>query len=137
MRCLLGLLLAVNVCAEEPLRTALKPELVQALAGAEEGMKPAATVHAEFAQTDQVKVGKEVLALLAMPRTEIPPAMKLVGKWRERSLQGSELGAYAYPFFDCEFRQEGENGIIIQKDSRSQRRIGIVRAASFGSGQGI
>jgi hypothetical protein len=128
IRTFLWLLLAVNVCAEEPLRTALKPEHVEALAGAEEGMKRAATVHAESAQTDYVKVGKEVLALLALPRLEVSAPLKLVGRWRVRSLQVSDRGAYAYPFFDCSFRQEGASGVIFQKDSGSQRRIGIVGA---------
>ncbi len=128
----LPLLLAANVYAAEPLRTVLKPEHAKALASAEEGMKRAASVHAKSGQTDHVKVAKEVLSLLAMRRMEIPPALKLVGKWRVRSLQVGDLGAFAYPFFDCEFRQEGEAGVIFQKDSGSQRRIGIVGADAPG-----
>ncbi|MCB1208093.1 MAG: DUF4893 domain-containing protein [Verrucomicrobiales bacterium] len=126
----LPLLVAVNVSAAEPLRSVLKPEHAEALVGAEAGLKQAAQTHADSDQPDHVKVAKEVLALLALPRAEAPDASKLVGKWRVRSLQISDLGAYGYPFFDCVFRQEGATGIIFHKDSGSQRRMGIVGADS-------
>jgi hypothetical protein len=52
-------------------------------------------------------------------------ALKLVGKWRCRSLQAADDGTvFSYPFFDCEIRRTGDGTLQLLKPTGSQRRLG-------------
>lgn len=49
----------------------------------------------------------------------------LLGLKKVRSIQIGRLGVFAYPYFDCRFRQT-DRGIFFEKTSGSQRRSGLV-----------
>jgi Domain of unknown function (DUF4893) len=49
----------------------------------------------------------------------------LLGKWRCRSIQASDLGVIVYPFFNCRFiRKDGK--LFFEKTTGSQRRSGYL-----------
>ncbi|WP_411826873.1 DUF4893 domain-containing protein [Luteolibacter sp. AS25] len=104
----------------------LKPAEIKALATAEEGLKATVGNHISSQESDSAANAKEMEALLALPRLPLGDRLALAGKWKVRSLQVGNLGAYVYPFFPCEFRKVGKDGLLLLKDSGSQRRSGLV-----------
>ena len=66
-----------------------------------------------------------MLALLDAPRELIHEDEELNGGCRVRSLQANRLGAYRYPWFDCELYPE-ERAIVFHKPTGSQRRLGLI-----------
>ena len=66
-----------------------------------------------------------MLALLDAPRPPLGALDDIDGRCRVRSLQADALGAYAYPYFDCEIHAEGEF-IAFHKPTGSQRRFGLM-----------
>lgn len=63
--------------------------------------------------------------LLDVPRLPIDHDQEPVGRCRVRSLQVDRLGAYAYPWFDCELSAEAR-AIVFHKPTGSQRRFGLL-----------
>lgn len=124
--CLLALALAIPAVANETLESVVRPEHRKALMGAESKLDTAARGFVKDRDEETAAAAKALLALLELPRGKAPSPKALVGKWKVRSLQASERGVYAYPFFDCEFRAEGREGVVFHKDKGSQRRIGLI-----------
>ncbi len=104
----------------------LKPAEATALTTAEEGVKTSATKHLESTDKETAANAKQITDLLALPRIEFGDRLPLAGKWKVRSLQVNDLGAYAYPYFPCEFVKEGAQGLRLDKNTGSQRRSGII-----------
>ncbi len=64
----------------------------------------------------------EIETLLGAPRAPIGPPADIEGEWRIRSLQITNFGAYAYPFFKVRIYAEGPPGaLVFHKDTGSQR----------------
>jgi hypothetical protein len=73
------------------------------------------TLAASEKKPDSLKAISEIRQLLALPRKEIASDKILLGDWRVRSLQTSDLGASAYPFFKCRIVREGKSGLLFKK----------------------
>jgi hypothetical protein len=98
----------------------------QLLKAAEHLLREEVKPHLTSSDADTLQAANEVIRLLDMKREPMPIPSTFVGKWQVRSIQGSNLGVYAYPFFSCEIRREGAKGIAFQKHSGSQRRVGVL-----------
>ena len=110
---------AVPAAAEDDL---LWPDDASALASAGNAMRALANKHAS---TDSQEAA-DILALLDIKAQPIADRLALAGPCKVRSLQANDLGAYVYPFFKCEFRREGPNGLQFRKETGSQRRLGVI-----------
>lgn len=106
--------------------SSLKPAEAAALVTAEESLKTIATKHLEASNKETAANAKQIADLLALPRIEFGDRLALEGKWKVRSLQVNDLGAYAYPYFPCEFVREGPKGLRLEKNAGSQRRSGLI-----------
>lgn len=104
----------------------LKPAEAKALATADEGLRASLEKRISSEEKSTAANAKEIEALLALPRIALGDHLALAGKWKVRSLQVAALGVYAYPFFPCEFRKVGKDGLLLIKDSGSQRRSGLI-----------
>ncbi len=67
----------------------------------------------------------EVLDLLNLPRQPFTQADDITGKWRVRSLQVSQYGIYAYPYFGAVITP-GTRYLGFNKNTGSQRRAGTL-----------
>jgi hypothetical protein len=67
--------------------------------------------------------------LIDLPRLPFDQNEPLVGSWRVRSLQVSNLGAYLYPFFSCKISdlKKGNTTLQFRKPTGSQRKNGILQ----------
>ena len=94
---------------------------------ASEGLlKDQTTPHLNSADAETAQAAKELMALLGVKRQgPAPTPASLIGKWQVRSIQSSDLGVYAYPYFSCEILREGQK-IAFSKNSGSQRRAGQI-----------
>ncbi|MCB1065589.1 MAG: DUF4893 domain-containing protein [Verrucomicrobiae bacterium] len=123
------LLFTLALCGHlhaDELRSILTPEDAKALATCEETLSKSLEPNLASDDPETLKAAKDLSALLALPRKKPADRLALEGKWKVRSLQVSRYGVFTYPFFNGEFRREGESGLIFHKNSGSQRRMGIV-----------
>jgi hypothetical protein len=98
----------------------------QLLKAAEHLLREEVKPHLTSSDAESLQAANEVIRLLDMKREPMPIPSTFVGKWQVRSIQSSNLGVYAYPFFSCEIRREGAKGVAFQKHSGSQRRVGVL-----------
>ncbi len=117
-----GTVRAETTFAENHAATLL-PEDREVLAGAEKGLRADLTKW-EKSPGSQAAVA-EIQKLLDLPRQRISSPAELEGDWRVRSLQVSQFGAIAYPFFSCRIFPEAE-ALVFQKAKGSQRRHGLL-----------
>lgn len=118
--------------AESKVDTALQSAHRDALGTAEAGLNSSAEKFVTGQDLESAKAAKELLAILKLPRQEITAPSSLLGKWRVRSIQTSDLGVYAYPFFDSRFYKGTDGEIVFHKNTGSQRSKGIVGKSSDG-----
>jgi|GEM_PF-2069316 len=104
----------------------LLPEHAKLLGSAESYTRKQVTPHLQDADAEVKKAAQEMLALMEATRKAIPSRDELAGKWKVRSLQANDLGAYAYPYFPCDLIAEGPKGLVLNKDKGSQRRVGLL-----------
>lgn len=80
-----------------------------------------------YDNADLTDAEPEALVLIKQTLTASPQRLDLpalLGQWRVRSLQGSSLGLYLYPFFRSSIRADGEGRYWFEKTTGSQRRSG-------------
>lgn len=118
--------------AESKVEAALQSAHRDSLAIAEEGLTASAGKFVNGKDPESAKAAKELLAILKLPRQQIADPSSLLGKWKVRSIQTSDLGVYAYPFFDSRFYKGTDGEIIFHKNTGSQRSKGIVGKSSEG-----
>lgn len=71
-----------------------------------------------------LRLSREALTAAARP---LPPADELTGKWRVRTVVGSDLGVFLYPFFDARISKGEHPGeLLFEKTTGSQRRAGVL-----------
>lgn len=117
--------------AASPWTAYLDPGHGQLLKVAEQQVREITLPHLNSSDAETATAAREVIRLLDLPRKKGPSA-GLIGKWQVRSLQSSDLGVYAYPFFPCEIRREGTRGLVLNKHSGSQRRTGVLLSQDNG-----
>ncbi len=120
------LTMAQEPAKADPLVGYMETSHGQLLKAAEHLLREEVKPHLTSNDADTLQAANEVIRLLDMKREPMPIPSTFVGKWQVRSIQGSNLGVYAYPFFSCEIRREGAKGIAFQKHSGSQRRVGVL-----------
>jgi len=76
---------------------------------------------ADFSDADPAALA-DLRALLAAESTTVP-ATALAGDWRIRTINVSDLGVFAYPFFRARIG-ETDQGLVLSKTTGSQRRQG-------------
>lgn len=107
----------------------LWPEHVESISDAEANLRYGAEA---FLYGASAAAAADLLSLLNTPRKTVADRLSLAGPCRVRSLQVSEFGVNAYSFFRCDLRQEGETGLVFQKDAGSQRRLGVLLDSEAG-----
>lgn len=127
-RALAALLLATALAlAADPLRaaeTVLWPAHAQALAAARAELDARLSRH--MASPASGKAAQQMRALADAPAQPLPDRLSLAGRWKVRSLQANDRGAYAYNFVPCTLEREGPSGLRLTKDKGSQRRLGLI-----------
>lgn len=109
----------------------LTPAQTEALANAETDLRASLAPHASG---QDAATATDILAVIGGERLPMPDRLSLAGApCKVRSLQVTADIAIAYPFFSCAFRQEGPAGLVLQKDSGSQRRLGLLAPGEDGT----
>ncbi|MCB1445657.1 MAG: DUF4893 domain-containing protein [Rhizobiaceae bacterium] len=123
MACALALPLALGPrpAFADGVEDLLWPRHIAALAEAEAELTGLIALH-----MDTSADAKAMWDLFNAPPAPLPNRLSLEGRWRVRSLQIRQDAVNIYGFFPCELRREGATGLVLDKTSGSQKRLGLI-----------